>query len=284
MLYQRGDELWLARKQSGAWAREPIAGPATRSGQHSLALTPAGEPVLALQWDSPRRLVFAWWNEGGWITETVSTTAGGSADLAVDGAGRAHLAMENSYFAPIPGGLNGFAWASEPLAERADLGGLRLDQQGVPHVVYANGVAKELRYGVRTATGTWTSEPIDTTPFRIDGRLALDAAARPHVAYAVDQLDTSSVRLAVREDGQWATEVLGLGRSPVLIEVGRDGTAHVLSWPRYWRGQPGALELEMLPPVSGLAPEQHASLTLELGSRVHIVYVDQGRLYHLAPK
>jgi hypothetical protein len=161
---------------------------------------------------------------------------GWDASLALDSAGRPHLA----YYDAAHGGLwyaqdLGAAWRFEPIDPAANnFASLSLGPGDTPHVAYClygcAGLAcycQQVRYAQRDGP-VWVTE---TLRFGLMGEPALDvdAAGRPHLAYAVWSGDTRQSRLLYSfHDGTgWISETVAEGVDAPSLALDAAGQPHV---------------------------------------------------------
>ena len=140
---------------------------------------------------------------GSWVVTPVTPGAAGQADrhpaIALDAAGKAHIAFERSTDDPLPDGTVSIGYATN-------------------------------------ATGSWASSVVALGPeYRLDPSIALDASGRPRIAYWIDNGagalgSAGGVRLATFNGSTWATATISSspldGRPSLAIDT--LGRSHVL--------------------------------------------------------
>jgi hypothetical protein len=153
----------------------------------SLALTREGVPALTYFDDRAEALVYATRAADAWTLERVAEgdEAGEFSALTFDDQGRAHIAFSQENGDVLYAVRAGDSWTIDKVAgERFPAAvALALDEQGIPHLAFANREA--VRYAKRGA-GAWEVRNVAAAGGRPIGSrvsLALDAEGAPHIAF-----------------------------------------------------------------------------------------------------
>ncbi|HEY4189996.1 MAG TPA: hypothetical protein VGM28_06225, partial [Candidatus Limnocylindrales bacterium] len=188
----------------GAWTTTRIADD-TGDASPAIARDAAGHLHLAFGFNAGGldRLDYATNGSGAWVVTPATPGDTGHADrhpsIAVDAAGKVHVAFERSTDDPLPDGTVSIGYATN-------------------------------------ASSTWTASTVSSGPeYRLDPSIALDASGKPRVAYGIDNGDGSlgsagGVRLATFNGATWATATISGssldGRPSLAIDT--LGRSHVL--------------------------------------------------------
>lgn len=268
-------------------------GTATFVVAHALTVTPACEPVQQAGFDWQPRVpmvsqpvTFTAW-AGGWLTETVDGVehAGSMSSLALDAAGRPHIAYyarSGLYYAYH----DGTAWQvgrvdGLPDEETGWYPSLALDASGHPHVTYFESVtghsAGDLRYAYHDGT-SWHLETVDSAGDV--GRwssLALDAAGLPHVSYY--DATAQSLKYARYDGTAWMSETVS-----AAVDVGTSLALDTSGWPHIAFNSGGRLlyashdgadwQIGVVDGVPGDETGWYPSLRLDAADRPHISYYE----------
>ena len=188
----------------GAWTTTRIADD-TGDASPAIARDAAGHLHLAFGANAGGldRLDYATNASGSWVVTPATPGVAGQADrhpsIAVDAAGKVHVAFERSTEAPLPDGTVSIAYATN-------------------------------------ATGAWAASTIASGPeYRFDPSIALDPTGKPRVAYWLDNGDgalgtAGGVRLATLNGSTWSTATLSSSPLDGLPSLAIDtvGRSHVL--------------------------------------------------------
>lgn len=248
-------------------------------GAPALALDPAGRPHIVF---GSNALFHAWFDGVVWQREIVDDLRStiSEAVLAIDGAGRIHIADIDQGRASIRSRTTGGTWqvTQLPLPTEVSELSIALDRHGQPYVVAGYDAYKEKQefFLVREDTTGWKVEAVATASATGGPlRLAIDDAGQPVVLYA--QANQGELWMARRAAG-WQHEKVAegcllIGKSLALDSLGNahaaysDNCDHQLTYAR--EGESG---WKLMPVADdGLFP----SLALDGGGRPHIAYKDQ---------
>ena len=209
----------------GAWTTTRIADD-TGDASPAIARDAAGHLHLAFGITAAGvdRLDYATNASGSWVVAPATPGVAGQSDrhpsIAVDAAGKAHVAFERSTDAPLP--------------------------NGTVSVLY-----------VTNAAGPWTASTVGSgLEYRLDPSIALDTTGRPRMAYWLDNGggtlgSAGGVRLATLNGSTWSTATLSSspldGRPSLAIDT--VGRSHVL----YERSAPYSIcAVPLCPAAPGL--------------------------------
>ncbi len=251
--------IHVATNKSGSWVTKPrTSGPADLAP--SLVVRGGKLHVAFQRRTFPDFLGAAssgiWYatNEGGSWSATQVASAEGRCyldqfpSLALDAAGRAHIAYERPRTPPDCGGssagiglvTNGSgAWARSKISrDRDDFGpSLALDRAARPGVTFDR-AGEGIQFTRRQASG-W--KPLSQVAVGGEASLAFDADSRPHVAY-----EHNGVRYATRSAGAWLQTRVYAGP----VDYGTYGGPRIVVMPSglarivFARSEPGDPPLE----------------------------------------
>ncbi len=251
---------------------------------HPLGLTvgDGDEPCLVYA-DGAGGLVYTCREGNAWQPGHPAGDAGHHASLALDAAGRPHLA----YYDATRGDLryasfDGATWQTEVVAGNGDVGqhaALALDAAGHPHLVAYDATGDALLYVVGDGSG-WQQEGVaGRTGVGQYAALALDGVGRPHVACLDETADT--LFYAYRDGGTWQGETVAAAGNGVRdLSLALDGAnrPHVAYYDalngdlRYARRDGVAWQVEVVDDGGDVG--RYVSLALDAAARPHIAYYD----------
>ncbi|OIO91950.1 MAG: hypothetical protein AUK03_10355 [Anaerolineae bacterium CG2_30_64_16] len=229
---------------------------------------------------------------GAWETQTVASLHYRYDDprpmLAVDGAGKAHLAYYYSpdrtlRYAAANEPVRAAAFTSSVVDESRTLGSaaVALGDNGATHVVWQ---AENLYYAVRAAgAATWTKQLVAGNPGSPALALAVDDSGAPHLAYG--QHNQPLVH-AMLSGSVWVTRVvdlpgealgfdIGVGgaNNAHLVYVAVDGDNHVLRYAAFGgAGWSAPATLATLAPTAAYQ-EQTPKIAVQ-GGKLYVLYAD----------
>ena len=180
----------------------------------SLVIDSSDHPHIAYSGKGFEGLKYTTFDGLAWSSSIVAPD-GAPGDIELDPAGNPVVAYVNLRRSPEQGvGLATIGqtdWQTEAIdssfTDSFEIS-LELDSQGVPHVTYYDGDARDLRYASKTA-GVWNIETVEsagTTGW--DSALALDQNDVPHIAYY--NATERSVKYAVRDGAGWSIHSFGV--------------------------------------------------------------------------
>ena len=152
--------------------------------------------------------------------ETVASPAGvgGERVIAVDGAGRVHVAYANAAGRMTYSYRDGSGWHPQVVDAASTAGSawsLALDSLGNPRIAYVDTASGMLKAAIRDAGG-WTVETVGSAE-DWPVSLAVDSAGYPGVGYV-----QSGIRYAWRTAGGWQSEaVTGFSGPPLTLSLAR---------------------------------------------------------------
>jgi hypothetical protein len=152
----------------------------------------------------------------GWHFQTVDAagTANTFTSIAIDEAGRVHIAYEDGatyYTGDLKhASLETTGWQIETVDTSEYVGiysGLALDAANNPHMVYAGRLYETIRYAYRNESG-WTSELVLDTGGRV-GSATMSATANgsPHISCQIGY-PSGPLWYAGKNGSEWAVEIL----------------------------------------------------------------------------
>ncbi len=307
------DSLKYARWDGTAWVVTTVDDNGTGVGWNtSIALDQNDRPhinYVEYLWVQEANLRYAHWDGSAWQIETVeqgvdsqghAVQAGRPNSLALDDAGRPHIAYRVSGWGADPDRLkhaywDGAQWQKETVFTADYLGAssLTLDHADRPHIgYYADGAL-----GVADWTGTqWQIQTVVAGTYDLRGPcLALDSADRPHLSYYDKPAEGSGkeVRYARWDGSAWQFETLesglagvdiydqtslaldGSGRPHVLYEVSKDLLIRYAHQNASAQTPGAAWQVETV--VQGGEVGLYTSLKLDSAGRPHVAYYDRTR-------
>lgn len=267
------------------WTLETIN--STLEPQPSLALDAAGAPWVAHNFGAQPSVALRL--GGSWVLENLVTpqaealtAAPPQLDLiyfvvpslafgATDGEPRLlyHKAPQSEvWFATRAAGI----WSYQRLSGNAAGPALQMDATGTAHAAFYNYTLGP-RYG-RLDPGGWTFESAPGS-----GRLAVDVAGRPSIAY-VPGATGDAVRWARREASGWVVEICeAVAATDVSLAVDGAGEPHVVfadhpnQRVRYARRTSGVWTVETV--ASGVGQWFSTAIALGAGGEPFVVYYDR---------
>lgn len=223
------------------------------------------------------------------VTQVAAASLMGDSDVAVDGAGTAHLVWHTypSGGLHYQAGLTGTPEDIEPGDGEGQYLALALDSSERPVVAYYHEVDKQLKFATRESTG-WTVEVVDA-----DGdvgsyvSLDLDSGGQPHIAYY--DSDGKNLKYAAHSAQGWSVQFVDLATDVGIyaaLRLDAADHAHIAYWDqnrsvlRYarWTGTTWLFE----DVDSGLYTAPLIDLALDPAGNPHISYVKPSTLRHAA--
>jgi len=236
----------------------------------------------------------------GWPIETVtSTTASASLSrhvaIAVDATGNPHFNYSDPGTPANPrqdryATRSAGAWTSvlvDNLLQGVSEVALDLDPSGAPHIAYLKNF--EIRHAF-SASGTWTSEVVDTAVAICGSSFAvvLDAAGHTHVAYRAGDEFRQDLWYATNATGSWIRSVAHTYGTPcdngwsVALAVDATGVAHIFfgggmtngdDTLRYATNPGGSWNVSVLEQET----PGEISAAVDSSGKLHVGYVSSGR-------
>jgi len=235
--------LKYGRLEKEKWLTEtiPVTTPAFYDSEPTVKLNARGTPVVAFIADCSlsdyvrdrrRTLTVAWRTANGWVLTDVESAVYdvGRPALALDARGNPHVAYARQITlgdacSVCYASWEGDRWRAETVDEGVNgyAPSLALDGQGRPHISFCKGGAIGYAYRGGATWELYTSEEPDPRERVAETAIAVDAAARPYIAYYGGEND-----LAVRfqTDNGWETRTVdeagdvGFGLSLALDDRG----------------------------------------------------------------
>lgn len=208
----------------------------------------------------------------GFTVDLVDSTGsvGLSASLAVDGAGRPHIAyIDAGRWVPKYATRSGDAWRTETVDARGGCTccvSLALDSRGVPHVAWFDDATDQLVYATRLGA-SWSRTEIAAGGLWV--ALDLDLYGTPHVVHS----DAASrLHYATLRAGRWVDTSLGWTGEVSSLALDRDREPHVASQSggvQYLERMAGSWRMEGVDPRRTL----DTSIAVAADARVHVAYV-----------
>jgi len=288
------DSVWYFYHDGLTWHSQTIAAAYVR-GSTSLALDGDGHAYVSFVDRNLRQLMMAFDDGAAWqvqfVAEASYSNATQNTSLALDGAGRPHIAYLKDY------DLNhayddGSAWQVETVDLGGDVGrwsALALDGAGRPHISYCDRANGDLKYACYDGTA-WQTQTVDSAG--VVGyytSLALDSADRPHIAYCRMDPDNPSLCMDLvyaRYDGtSWITTTVNTGYMGQYASLALDAAdrPHISyynssnSQVRYAAYDGSAWHIEVIADDVGTQLEG-TSLALSSAGLPHIAYYDGHQL------
>lgn len=221
-----GRAPWLGWKNEVVDAR-------SIDGDPSIAIDSMGQPHIAYDDGETTAFKYAFFNGIGWtVFRLAESDMGASPSLALDATNQPHI----SYYAGATGSLkyasfDGSQWSFEVVEPGGNVGGasqLRLDASGRPQIGYMNSATGAMKYAFKDESG-WHFETVDTGAAAIWSGLDLDAAGRPHLAYAAPGGTWGMAKYATKNDnGSWIIQIVDTqGGADMAISVDASGRPHL---------------------------------------------------------
>jgi len=229
--FSADNQIQVAKLSGDHWVYQPADPTAASTTGLDMAFGPDGSLHLSyLFYDSYYDNIRHTWKQNGqWLTEMVYSQIDTYTSLAIDAAGRVHLAWatdEHAYYAVKDGGV----WTQETVAANTRTPALALDEQGRPHLAVSL-VDKGLFWFFKQ-DGQWIREKVID---EVAGAMAMEHPAiivhqgQPHIftmagtgAYftniAVIAAHRTDAKTWVREKlynslivfGEWSTDLVDL--------------------------------------------------------------------------
>jgi len=176
---------------------------------------------------------------GSWVTETVLVGAAredSGNSIAIDSAGKVHIAYRDAYWLEFPSTVNHVtnasgSWVTEIVDSRGGLSpSIAIDSTDKVHISYYYPIYytnfRDLKYTTNTS-GSWVTEIVDNGEGLISyPSIAIDSTDNVHISYAYYDYPYSNLKYATNASGSWVTETVdsdGGGASFMAM----DSTDHV---------------------------------------------------------
>lgn len=228
-----GGAIRYAWKNGGSWSTETITGtymPAYVDSEYDTSLVVDSNDVPHVSfWYSEYYddgLYYGTRSGESWQLEKVAEDADGPNDLALDGAGRPHIAFVDNG-ALIYGYRDSGGWhvSDSGIEAIPPVVSMKVDGADRPRILYAAMVDGIRALMIAAWTGSeWAVDEIVSVDGSnwLEGTLVLDAADKAHVAYVVASEDNGSeLRYAVKEGDGWTSDVVDAREwsisSPVVV-------------------------------------------------------------------
>ncbi len=256
------------------------------SNMTSIAVDSNNHPHIGYFNINDNHLMYAQWNGGSWITETVNAAGNSGIDLslALDGSDHPYF----SYYGGS-GNLNyahweGSSWVTNTVDAALGAGqynSIALDNNDIPHIAYKDGNG-DLAYASLNGTA-WITETVDIVPGlkTIGGNIVLDIDSQdyPHIGYRYD--DQPYLMYSHWDGSQWIVEIARISYVTVDLSLALDeqDLPHLVyfnnsgDWnPEYvhWTGTEWFSETVQSGYFSGL----DNSLAIDVNNQPHFSYYD----------
>lgn len=215
----------LAHEFAGLWSTEEVSPYAHLFPTRALALTSAGDPVVAFGYNDLTRVGSR--SGGIWLFEDFDGYSPWWLTLALDAADGAHVGYVWSWGSGLYEGY--FHYDREGISGNVFLPtntscSLVMDSNARPHIVFTPTAGVPMQYWTKSGF-TWESEPL---PVGTWGVLALDATDTPHIVYYDHQ--AGDLVYGQRTLQGWTFETVDaagdVGKLPSLA-VDTNGNPHV---------------------------------------------------------
>ncbi len=265
------------------WSIETVPGIVLAQQAVSLAFKADGSPAIAAA--SSTGLLYVHRDGSGWHAETIASGAGVGGDrvIAVDSAGRVHVAYASAAGRMTHAYRDGSGWHAQVVDATSTAGGswsLAVDSGGNPRIAYVDTASATLKVAIKGAGG-WTVETVGGAEnWAIS--LAVDSAGYPGVGYV-----QSGIRYAWRTGAGWQSEaVTGFSGPPLTLSLARTpaGASSMMVKGAFWQRTAGGWQT-----VGGVDCEQYGTLALDSLGYPHLVcfgyfnWGQQGLIYAAAP-
>jgi hypothetical protein len=183
-------DLKYAYRRGGVWGSQTALTDANVR-YLSLAAENVGQPHVVWYDDAIRDLHYAHRSGATWDTAVIADAVGTGKDtgLALDSAGRPHVAYSSSLWQLTYASLEGGHWTAEQLTNGGLGPGARyiameIDSRDRPHICFYEWYAGEKLMYATTRNGEWVLEEIEPGTGRIFAAdLALDADDNPYIVF-----------------------------------------------------------------------------------------------------
>jgi hypothetical protein len=201
----------VVSNRTGAWASEPVQidDPELSDKRYwGFAVDASGGRHMCFCPADHFELMYASDASGTWQAQSVdaSALAGAGCDIAIDGAGHAHIGygvlFGALHYATNAGGL----WATTEVDPEDDTGAhvsIALDADGHAHLAYQD-ADDDMKYATN-ASGAWSTEEIAAGAFRTGTAIAVDGDGNAHVTFG-DWW--AGLDYATNASGAWVTAAL----------------------------------------------------------------------------
>ncbi|HSN77405.1 MAG TPA: YCF48-related protein, partial [Anaerolineae bacterium] len=219
--YPAAGLAYAAYSPSSGWTLETISGIVPTQRLVSLAVKADGLPAILASVSSNLHYVYR--DGAGWHTEIAASPArvGGDRVIAVDGAGRAHVAYAGAGGRMTHAYRDGSGWHPQVVDASSTPGAywsLALDSLGNPRIAYVDTASSALKVAIKDAAG-WRIETVDSAE-DWPVSLAVDSAGYAAVGYV-----HGGIRYAWRSAAGWQNEaVTAFGGPPLTLSLARTPT------------------------------------------------------------
>lgn len=215
------DALVYGTTTGGSTAVELVDAEGSAGRGCSIAVSSTNHPSISYHYDElAGGLKYAWEDESGWHAELVDTAGmcGVSTSLALDAAGRAHIAYDEGLQDDLRyARKDASGWVLCTVDDAGDVGhwpSLALGTDGFPHISYADWTIDHSMKYAHEDGGGWHVETFDDEAMVGErSTIAVDSKGRPHVVY-VPFATVQLLKYARRDPTAWHVEVI----DPVYCE------------------------------------------------------------------
>ncbi len=214
-----GDHLYHAWRDDSGWQVE-IADASLHVGDWaSLALDDNDHPHISYYDAGNKDLKYAHWDGAAWITETVDTLGGWDTAIALDSAGRPHIAYRHATLSDMSlkyATWDGAAWqittVESHISGASDRDtSIALDGDDHPHIGYVlshhGSDPSDLTHTWWDGT-RWLSETVETALYIGSNSMALLSTGKPTFAYEAITESDYLLRYARWDGAQWQISTL----------------------------------------------------------------------------
>lgn len=279
--YPAAGLAYAAYNPSSGWTIDTLSGIVPTQRVVSLAVKADGQPAIVASVSS--NLHYLYRDGAGWHTEVAASpaTIGGDRVIAVDGAGRVHVAYANAAGRMIHSYRDGSGWHPQVVDASSTAGlawSLALDSTGNPRIAYVDTASSALKVAIKSAGG-WTVETVGAAEDWAVS-LAVDSSGYPAVGYV-----QGGIRYAWRTAAGWQSEaVTTFNGPPLTLSLARTpaGAASLMVKGAFWQRTAAGWQQ-----VSGAGCELFGALALDATGYPHIAcygyFNQQGLIYAAAP-
>lgn len=235
VLYHSGaGELVHASAPAGSWTFETVDTGGDVGGAPAVALDPFGDLHVSYQDVTHGDLKYAHRTGAGiWTTQVVDTTGdvGANSAIAADESGVPSISYYDASNQDLElATSNGLGWSLQTIDAAGAVGSSSsiVVQGGTTSIAYRDAGLHRLRLAENSGGG-WTFQTADASGDPGAGcRLALNSLGEPRIGYA--DAATSSVRYALRWQGNWESGPVANGATAVVGFARASTDEPLLSW------------------------------------------------------